>query len=466
MPKLPITEKPYLVKEISANAGQSLASFIDMKKDDTGANTQRAGLRGLLNLPTGAKVDTLHENVKNNIALAWSGGRMFKILSDSTYTEITGAAMTSGYPVSVADFGDDVYFASGGAIGSWTYGDATASFLTDPDAPTDVVFVAAIDGYLHALTSTGVNYFSLAAAPTSWEGLLDSFEAESRPDVSNSLYAGFQEIVVGGTESVEYWYNTGDSTAPWQRIQGAVTQRGVLAPHSVRQVDNTWFFLDQDRKIIRLNGRDPSVISTEVIEDEIRGYSFPEKAIGIHLPIETTYVLVFPQDGKTWAYDYKRQVWSEWSLWSNETGLRTEWLGRCGCYMRAWGQQLIGSRMNGQVYLCSEDYAADGDFPLYWEMTTGAIDYNSSFARKICKGLSVRHKRGIAGIGTDAQFDVSYRNDGQASFTTPRVVNLGENGDTYILSRLYALGQYRSRQWKFSGAANVKVHIADAEEML
>lgn len=465
--------KPYRNLDDSSQVG--IARFYDAGKDDAMGNERRPGLGGptsnyFVDLGTGKPIDTVYEWEPQGWAVAISGGRIFKIDIQGTKTEITGATLSEGVPVTFADFGSTLFLANGGQIIKWTATDTTCAYLTDPDAPTSVSHIGFIDLYLIALDlDNDLVSFAEVNDPDNWGG--EFFSAESLADKTKALHVGWREIAIFGSSSIEYWGNTGNATTPFERFDGANTERGVIAPYSICKIDNTWFFLDQDRRVVRMAGRDPQVVSNP-FDRELQKLATVSDARGWHEHCdgETNYVLTFPTEGRTFCFDYKRDSWSERSYWNNDTGNRDAYLGQTCCYMRGWNKHLVGSRVDGKIYYVSRDYYQDGGNPMVWEMWTGW--QGDGMWRNVSQlGLKIRRGDGAALTTPEPILEVYYRdrnaspNASDSSWKGPRHVNLGQLGETDHFYRIRRLGRYRNRQYRFRCAANVPIVLSGAEEV-
>lgn len=92
--------------------------------------------------------------------------------------------------------------------------------------------------------------------------------AERAPDpIVQALSVGDQ-FWLCGTGSTEIWYFTGDATAPVQRVQGRLFERGCWAGTGVKIKDSI-IVVGQDGRVYSIDSG-PSVISTPAIEEQIR----------------------------------------------------------------------------------------------------------------------------------------------------------------------------------------------------
>lgn len=453
MPDIPINQKPYTTVESIGNAF-AIENFVDCDKDDFMNNTFRHGLGGdtsdyFTNLGSHAKVDGLFYAVNHNIAIAVSGGKIYKIESNGTVTGIRGVTLNAGIPVSFADYGDIGFFCNNSRIIKWAYADATCAYIADADAPTNAIFVGFLDQYLLALRANSARYdFADVADPDTWLG--EYVTAEQRPDNAVALLTAFGEIFLPGQTTLEHHADSGDPTAPFLRIPGTTAERGTLSPYSVTQIDNSYYLLDAERRVIRMSGRVPQVISNQ-IDNKFQELVDVTDAIGFHFNAEgaTKYVLTFPSDMKTYVYDYKLDFWSEWSYWDHVTGARIAYIGRVGRYIAEWDKYLIGSNTTGKIYIASRNYVTDDGDEIIPEFITGQIDWGTA-NRKSSERLRIKVQRGQNAIGATNTPKVyfSKRDNGKSAWGVEREIDLGAAGDTYAYKAFRRLGTYRNRQYR------------------
>lgn len=468
MPEIPINQKPFSNVDDESNT-VGIQSYIDFEKDDYSRNRFRPGLGGFssgyfCSLGTSGGVDGVFYIPNRDFIAVFSNGKLFKVFSNGASVEITGAVLNIGVPVSYADFGDIGFFCNNSKILKWTYNNTTCSFLTDADAPTNALFVGFMDQYLLALPSNSSRFeFSDVDDPDTWLG--EFVSAESRPDRAISLYSHFGEIFIPGSQTLEWFVDTGDSDAPFQRIPGAVSERGSMSPYSFCQIDNSYFFLDSERRVIRLLGRQPQVISNPY-DDKFQSLSVVGDAIGYHYNPEgaTKYILHFPTAKKTYVYDYKLDYWAEYSYYNAITGTRENYLGRVGQYIPHWNKYISGSRQDGRLFVASRGYVTDFNNDIIPELVTGRLDWGTS-NRKTSRRITIKLIRGLSELSRTDPYKLmlQYRDDGSSVWSNEYVIDLGDPGDEYTEKVIRRLGQYRNRQYrvKLQGAKTTLIAMAE-----
>lgn len=464
MPLLPLKEKPYANID---SVGNSIAieEFNDADKDDFFNNKKRKGLLEFVSLNTGYPIDGIFNPIDSGIVCAFSAGRLFKITENKVVTEITGATINGGTPVKMADFGTAGYFCNNSKILKWNYADSTCSLLTDAQAPTDATHLGFIDQYLLALKKDSQRFdWSDVGTPDSWLGEFAS--AESRPDKLVALITAFGEIFLPGSRTIEHWADSGDPAAPFQRIPGTITERGSLSPYSFAQVDNSFMFLDEERRVVRMRGRDPQIISNP-FDKEFQNLDTISDAIGIHFNAEgdTKYILTFPTENKTYAYDYKLDFWSKWSLWNTYKARRDRWIGQCGVLVPSWNKYLVGSKVDSKIFTASKNYDDDNGTTINTEIITGRIDWGTS-KRKSCTKLRVKVKRGVGGLADTKKLIINYRDNGETQWKPDKVINLGIAGDNKSYRTFRNLKTYRDRQWRFRISSGELLLVSAEEDIM
>lgn len=472
MPDLPINQKPYTNVSETGNT-VALTSFIDCDKDDFMNNTFRPGLGGDIDDYfadlSDEEIDGVFEIINYNFAAVFSGGYLYKVEENGTVTYIPGARINSGQIVSFADFGDIGFFCNNSAIIKWTYSSGVCSFIADDDAPINATFLGFLDQYLIALIDNSQRFeFADVADPDTWLG--EYATAEQRPDLAVALLSHFGELMIPGTQVIENWADSGDPDAPFQKIPGTTTERGSLSPYSFAQVDNSYFFLDAERRVIRLAGREPQVISNP-FDDKFQALLRIDDAIGYHFNAEgsTKYILHFATDDKTYAYDYKLDYWAEWTYWNHTTGKRNNFLGRIGAYISKWNKYLVGARNDGKLYIASRNYTTDEGADVIPEFVTPRIDWGTQ-NRKSSNKIRIKAERGTNGvIDTDTPYVYFCKRDnGKRQWSKERKMDLGRAGDSQSYKTFRQLGTYRDRQWRFrmQGALSTVAKVTEDYEVI
>lgn len=301
-------------------------------------------------------------------AFTSSNGRCFFVIENKLF-EINavgssfdrGTLNTSTGNVSMDENDTQLGICDGNNLYVFTYATNAFAEVTDPDLPSSVGFLTAIDNYF-VVNELGSGRFFISALGdgSSWDAL-DFATAESNPDKLLCVKNALGQLWLFGSITTEIWTNTGASDFPFSRISGAVMEAGILAPHSAQDVENSIYWLGSDKYgqgiVYRANGFVPQPVSTEPINVAIKRAANPE--------LITSWV--YQEDGHTYyaltggglettlVYDISTQQWHERSY--NNAGTPAQHLGQCTTF--AFGKQLVGDRRNGKIYEMSLDELSD-----------------------------------------------------------------------------------------------------------
>lgn len=292
-----------------------------------------------------------------------AGSTLYEVLADGS-TVNQGSLLSSIGNVSMDENDTQLGICDGQRLYTFTYSSDTFAQVTDPDLPSNVGFLTVIDGYFVVNeVGTGRFYISALGDGTSWDAL-DFATAESNPDELVCVKNALGQLWLLGSKTGEIWTNTGASAFPFSRISGAVMETGIVAPHSIQDVDNSIYWVGQDSRgggvVYKANGFVPQAISQEPINialqkatsiEEITSWTYQEDG-------HTFYALTGGGLETTLVYDITTQQWHERSY--NDSGSLSPHLGQCVTY--AFGKQLVGDRRNGNIYEMSLDsYDDNGD---------------------------------------------------------------------------------------------------------
>jgi hypothetical protein len=289
-----------------------------------------------------------------------SGLELYKIAPD--YTSTLLGSVTGTGPVSMTDNGTQLFVACNGPGFIYNANTNVFSVIGDPDF-AGAVNVGFIDGYF-VFTQPNSQIFWVT---TLYDGTsvdpLDFASAEGSPDGIVSMIVDHREVWMLGTNSVEVWYDAGNTDFPLARIQGAYNEVGCAATFSVAKLDNGIFWLGSDARgngiVYRSKGYAAVRISTSAIEYAIQNYATISDAIAYTYQEQghTFYVLTFPSADATWAYDASTDLWHERAGWGPNGFMRH----RSNCQMNFGNEIIVGDFETGKLYaLDLHNYTDDG----------------------------------------------------------------------------------------------------------
>jgi hypothetical protein len=404
------------------------------------------------NFADGAMVQTEYEWARKGWLMSVSGGKIYAKKSVGTSpVEITGATLHASNPVTFADNGTHLVMANGGKM-VYTDG-STATEVSDSDAPTKVSFVAHLNGFILALEDeTDKVYNSDLDDVTSWAAA-QKFSAESNPDKALAMTTDESLIYVWGEKTLEIWYPDGSTdVTPFSRQD--VISHGIIAKHSFVKANNTFYWLNQERRLVYLNGSIVQSVSLpfDKAHHDLTTISDAEA----YLLIERgRYFLIlnFPTEDRSHVYDIMLNQWYRWGYWDNRRAKLGRLLWGSVVYMQAWGKHFGGSRLGDDLYLISGDYDDDNGRQIRPETITGHLTFGGMVEKKFPR-MRLQVKRGDVILDTSdltkkPVMIMQYRFNGRSLWSNEIEIDLGQIGDTDMFITINRLGQGRSIQLRF-----------------
>lgn len=330
-------------------SGASLINAFAEKADgDKAADFAVMAIPGLNLFKDGSTsaVRGLHRMV--NALYAVIGPTLYGVAADGALTSY-GAIGGSG-PVRIADNGTQLAI-QGGPAGTTGYILDSGVITTQPTNLPPVSDVTYMDGYF-IWTVANSDQFVISALNN---GLLydplDVATVEGDPDNVVGVVNSHRELIFPGTRTLEVWYDSGAADFPFERSGNAFVERGCIDKNSLVKLDNSVFFIGDDRQAYRLDGYNPVRVSIHAIEYHLaqasyyRGFTYSQEGHK-HYIINT--------DVGTFCYDVATSLWHE----RKSFGLDNY---RIGCSEVCYGKIILGDSYTGKLYIPSLDtYTEDG----------------------------------------------------------------------------------------------------------
>jgi hypothetical protein len=374
----------------------------------------------------------------------------------------------------MSDNGRQVVIACNGPM--YVYNSLTDVFaqVTDPDF-TGALTVSFLDGYFVYIEPNSQKVWITALNDPLSVDPLEFASAEADPDNLVSSIVDHGQVWLFGTNSVEVWFNSGDTDFPLQRVSGAFNEVGCAATFSVAKLDNGLFWLASDRRgkgmVYRANGYTGVRISTHAVEWQIQQYSDISDAVAYTYQQDghSFYVLVFPTADTTWVYDVATQAWHERAGWSN--GRFTRHRGNCQTYFN--NSNVVGDYQTGNIYAFSMTVYSDHDRIQKWVRSWRALSQDqNNLKRTTHHSLQLDCETGTGlntGQGSDPQVMLRWSDDGGHTWSNEHWQPMGKIGEYYrrvIWRRLGMTLKLRDRVYEVSGTDPIKVDIVGAELLM
>jgi hypothetical protein len=374
----------------------------------------------------------------------------------------------------MADNGTQLFIACNGP--SYIYNNTTGAFgaITDPDFP-GAVTVCYLDGYFVFNEPNSQRLWVTQLLDGTSIDPLDFASAEGSPDGLVAVASNFREIWAFGTNSIEVWYDSGNTDFPLQRIQGAFNELGCAAPFSVAKMDNGMFWLGRDRRgqgiVYRANGYQGQRISTHAVEWQIQQYSDLTDAVAYTYQQDghSFYVLIFPTANTTWVYDAATQAWHERAGFVNGAFTRHS----SNCQMAFNNKIVVGDYENGNIYSFDLDYFSDNESPQRWLRSWRALPTGENNLKRTAQhSLQLDIESGVGinlGQGSDPQVMLRWSDDGGHTWSNEHWAPIGKIGQYYrrvFWRRMGMTLKIRDRVYEVTGTDPVNINIMGAELIL
>ena len=396
----------------------------------------------------------------NQRAFVVSGSGLYEIYSNGIAAYL-GAIGTSSGAVSMAENGLQLAICDGVRLYIFTYATGVLNQVTDADLPSPKI-VSFLDGYFIVVKNdSGQFYISDLYNGNSWSAL-EFASAESSPD-NLSIAAPFVgQLALFGFNTTEIWRNTGDPTFPFTRISGAMPI-GTLAPFTVCQADQSVFWVGNNSQgggvVYRAQGFTPQRISTEAIELILQKETSPQslRAWSYQQEGHVFYVITGGNLKTSLVYDLSTDLWHERAFLST-SGEYEQHLA-C-CCMFAFGKQLVGDRISGNIYNLSLDtYTDNGSAILRKRVYTHLLD-EQKYLR--FKNLQINFETGVGlqnGQGADPQVSFRVSSDGARTWGDIYTTSIGKVGKYKQQVKFRRLGIMQQGTFEISVSDPVKMAI-------
>lgn len=416
--------------------------------DDSQGGKENAALYGTAGLLTFAAIPDspirgVFASAKGR-AFVVAGVGLYEVDSSATVT-LRGTLTSNSSICTIAENVTQLAICDGTDLWILTYATDVFAKVTDVDFPTASTVTFQDQLFIVNKPNTAEVYISAVADGYSWAAL-DFQTAESSPDDLVRVFSAFGQIWCFGETTTEVWYNSGDTTYPFTRVEGAKIQLGLAAKHSVVEMDNRVFWVGKDKDgkgiVYAAQGYTAVRISTHAIElllreatdlSSVRAYTYQEDG---HL----FYVLSGGGLATTLCYDAATSLWHERAYLEENGTLSTH---RSIAHMYIFGKHLVADKTNGVLYEMSNDYYDDDGNEIFRQRTfTHLHDENKRF---VVRELQVDFEAGLGlttGQGSNPVALLETSNDGGKTWSPQYTAEIGALGNYKARAVWRRLGQF------------------------
>ena len=361
---------------------------------------------------------------------AVAGGKLWQI----TATAVERATVPDAPDTYIAASTTYVALTVGGKYYVWN-GVTLAEKATGAiDTPRGVIYR---DGYFvvwgDALGRADGFQVSALDDATSFDAL-DILFAESVGDRIIRIMSLVDTLWVFGSDTIETYYNAGESVGVFRRNLAGALERGCLNGRTVAKDETGAYWLGNDGKVYRTAGVQPMVISTPEIEANLgrvsSGFIFNDRG--------HRFYALSRYGNTTLAFDLTAGVWCEFS-----TGIGdAPWMANGAVTYE--GVQYLGTATG--LATAHEDVFTDLGEVIRAEAITPPLERGGE--RFVLNLLDARFRTGALSIGRDPQVMLQASKDGQ-TWGGEKWRSLGVQGKYAQQVRWRALGQSRWFQFRF-----------------
>jgi hypothetical protein len=312
------------------------------------------------------------------------------------------------------------------------------------------------DGYGIFTQAGGQKFFITGLDDMTTIDGLDFSTADVLADLAVGCESDHRELAIFKERSVEFWYNSGASTFPFERSGAGFIERGCASGGSIAKAEHRLIWLGDDLSVYAASGYQAQAISTPAIHKLIAERSDPSSAWAFTYKQEEHVFYVLSFSDLTLCYDLTTGLWHE----RKSEGM-SRW--RTNCYANLWDKHLVGDCIDGRIYeLDLDKYTDDGD-----TITRQAVapPIHGSGGRLAFHELYIDMEAGtgpLTGQGSDPAAMLDWSDDGGhtwSSVVQSRMGKIGEYGHRLSWNRLGAAAQ---RHFRLTITDPVKVAIAGA----
>jgi hypothetical protein len=405
--------------------------------------------------------------VTNNLIYGVAGNSFYST-NNAGVSTVLGTLNTNSGRVDITDNGLQLIIVDGVNGYIYTFSSGVFAQIVDADFPNGATTVCFQGGFFIVNNPGFVGRFNISANldGTSWDAL-DFATAESAPDSLVRVFVNQGVLHLLGSSTTEFWGNSGSLDFPYTPVQGTAIEWGLGATWSVAKLGGLVTFLatntEGQLQVVRLNGFQPSIISSPEMDNEINNYSVNTDATAFSYKFNghEFYQINFNTVGKSWLYDLTTSQQAGIPVWSSMTSgnLGGRHLGEtCVNFIN---QNIVSDYSTGNLYKFKTTTYTDNSMVTLWKLRSKHVFKDNSMLS--VGRLWMDFETGIGNSDSpNPQVSLRYSKDGGHTWSAEIWRTIGAVGE--YLTRVYWNRLGRARDWVFelTGSDPVKIVIMNA----
>lgn len=407
-----------------------------------------------------------------------SGGNMYYIAPDYSVTNL--GSIATGDLVSMATNGKWLVIVVPGSAIAYAV-DTTSDTLSIID---DVNFLASdtvvfIDGYFVFTASDKKRFFlSNINDPFNFDPLAFG-TAESSPDGIIAAAVDHNQLLIFGSETIEFFQNTGATPMPFQRIPGALIEKGTYSRYMIQNYDNTVVFLgggiNELPGIYRINSSSSVVkISSNAIDTKLQQFDIDymaEYALSFSYASNGAYFVGFTilptsptsRVGLTLVYDVTASTIAGMNVWHERISPSTV-IWRVNSVSLVYNKLHVSYYLSGENlgYLSEDIFTEMGEVVRREVITQPFYDMNKSL---FLSNLELTLEQGVLNADNESpEIVMEFSDDGARTWSNRFTRTIGNIGEYWRRTFWRMIGKTpTNRVFKFWMTEPVKLAIIKLE---
>ncbi len=290
---------------------------------------------------------------------------------------------------------------------------------------------------------------------------------ESYPDNIRGILVSNEQLYLFGLETGEVWQNTGNASFPFERIDGATFNIGIISSWSPIELNGRVYFLGTNSEgqisAYVMDGYTPVRLSTYALESAWNDGLAPTNAYSYGYVEEGHVFWVFHIGSQCWGYDTTTRAWHQRNafLAGSFTIYPTYYHTFVAESSAGAGKHITGGTLDGKLYESSVNFYDDAGTDIKWQRT---LPYMYEGGKRMYFGrntLSVQ--TGTVPSGAAPNITRSYSDNRGQTFTGSQTASLGVH-DNFSIRVFWPLGGSSvERLWRYEGTGQYKVAIVECD---